>query len=37
MTLRKPAFLSGERLSRLLVTLLLSMGLLLPLLLTFGA
>ena len=35
--MRKPAFLSNERLSRFLVSLLLCVGLLVPLLLTFGA
>lgn len=35
--MRKPAFLSNERLSRFLVSLLLTMGLLLPLMFTFEA
>ena len=35
--MRKPAFLSNERLSRFLVSLLLCVGLLVPLMLTFGA
>ena len=35
--MRKPAFLSNERLSRFLVSLLMTMGLLLPLMFTFEA
>ena len=35
--MRKPAFLSNERLSRFLVSMLLTMGLLLPLMFTFEA
>ena len=35
--MRKPAFLSNERLSRFLVSMLLAMGLLLPLMFTFEA
>ena len=35
--MRKPAFLSNERLSRFLVSILLTMGLLLPLMFTFEA